>query len=72
MQKVERFAQRHKISLEAAKAEVARRQAAMMPDEEKIKSANYIIDNSGSPEETARQVDQVFGELKRLAAEEAK
>lgn len=70
MQKVERFAQRHNISLDAAKAEVARRQAAMMPDEEKIKSADYVIDNSGAPEETARQVDALYAELKRLAAAE--
>jgi dephospho-CoA kinase len=72
MQKVERFAKRHNISLEAAKIEVARRQAAMMPDEEKIKAANYVIDNSGTPEETARQVETIYAELKRLAAETAK
>ncbi len=71
MQKVERFAQRHNISLEAAKAEVARRQAAMMPDEEKIKSADYVIDNSGAPEATARQVDTIYAELRKLAAEKA-
>ena len=72
LQKVERFAKRHNISLDAAKAEVARRQAAMMPDEEKIKAADYVIDNSGAPEETTRQVDAIYGELKRLAAEKAK
>ncbi|HEV2022502.1 MAG TPA: dephospho-CoA kinase [Terriglobales bacterium] len=72
LQKVERFAKRHTISLEAAKVEVARRQAAMMPDEEKIKAANYVIDNSGTPEEAARQVDAIYAELKRLAAETAK
>ena len=72
MQKVERFAKRHNISLDAAKAEVARRQAAMMPDEEKVKAANYVIDNSGAPEETACQVDAVYGELQRRAAETRK
>jgi dephospho-CoA kinase len=72
MQKVERFAKRHDIALEAAKVEVARRQAAMMPDEEKVKAANYVIDNSGALEETARQVDAIYGELKRLAAEPKK
>lgn len=71
LQKVERFAKRHNISLDAAKVEVARRQAAMMPDEEKIKSANYVIDNSGAPEETARQVDKIYAELRTLAAEKA-
>jgi len=72
MQKVERFAKRHSISLDAAKVEVARRQAAMMPDEEKIKSADYVIDNSGAPEETARQVDKIYAELRKLAAEKEK
>jgi dephospho-CoA kinase len=72
MQKVERFAKRHNISLDAAKVEVARRQAAMMPDEEKIQSADYVIDNSGAPEETARQVDKIYAELRKLAAEKGK
>ena len=72
LQKVERFAKRHNISLDAAKVEVARRQAAMMPDEEKVKSADYVIDNSGAPEDAARQVDTIYAELKRLAAEPAK
>jgi dephospho-CoA kinase len=72
MQKVERFAKRHSVSLEAAKIEVARRQAAMMPDEEKIKSADYLIDNSGAPEKTALQVDKIYAELRTLAAEKPK
>lgn len=71
-QKVERFAKRHNISLDAAQVEVARRQAAMMPDEEKVQSANYVIDNSGAPEATARQVDAIYAELQKLAAEKAK
>lgn len=72
MQKVERFAKRHNISLDAAKVEVARRQAAMMPDEEKIKSADYVIDNSGAPEDAARQVDKIYAELRKLALEKDK
>ena len=72
LQKVERFAKRHNISMEAAKVEVARRQAAMMPDEEKVKSADYLIDNSGAQEETARQVDRIYAELRTLAAEKPK
>ena len=71
-QKVERFAKRHNISLEAAKIEVARRQAAMMPDQEKINSADYVIDNSGPPEESALQVDRIYAELRTLAAEKVK
>jgi dephospho-CoA kinase len=72
MQKVERFAKRHNVSLDAAKAEVARRQAAMMPDEEKIKAADYVIDNSGAPEQTAQQVGRIYGELRALALEKDK
>ena len=72
LQKVERFAKRHSISLDAAKVEVARRQAAMMPDEEKIKSADYVIDNSGAPEEAARQVEKIYAELRTLATEKPK
>ena len=33
--------------------------AAQLPDEEKIKAADYVIDNSGSLEETNRQVREI-------------
>ena len=46
-QRVTRFAARQKIDLEAARKEVMRRMAAQLPDEEKIKAADYVIDNSG-------------------------
>jgi dephospho-CoA kinase len=67
-QKVARFAVRQGITEEAARAEVARRQKAQRPDEEKVRAADYVIDNSGPPAETERQVDEVFAELKRSAA----
>lgn len=41
---------------------------AQMPAEDKIKFAHYVIDTSGSLEETRRQVARVFAELKRAAA----
>ena len=63
-QRVERFAQRQKISEDSARAEVARRMAAQIPDEEKIKSADFVIDNSGSLEATEAQVRQVFARLR--------
>ena len=47
-QKIERYAQRAKISLDEARAEVLRRSAAQFSDEEKVRFADYIIDNSGS------------------------
>jgi len=66
-QKAARFAERQGITHEAARQEVERRQAAQRSDEDKIRAADYVIDNSGSRAETERQVDQVFRELMQLA-----
>lgn len=66
-QRIGRFAVRQGISEDAARVEVARRQAAQHSDEEKIRAADYVIDNSGSLQETDRQVDLVYQELKQLA-----
>ncbi len=66
-QKAARFAERQGITDEGARQEVERRQAAQRSDEEKIRAADYVIDNSGSRAETERQVEQVFRELKQLA-----
>src|SRR5258707_6892137 len=55
-QRIQRFARRLGISEDAARAEVARRMAAQMPDEEKIKAADFVIDNSGSLDATEQQV----------------
>jgi dephospho-CoA kinase len=63
-QRVQRFARRLGISENAARAEVARRMAAQIPDEEKIKAADFVIDNSGSLDATQQQVEQVFGKLR--------
>ncbi len=65
-QKVQRFAQRSKLSLEAARAEVERRSAAQFSDEGKARRADYVIDNSGSAEDAERQVEQIWRELQRL------
>ena len=64
-QKVERYARRAKTSLDEARAEVVRRSAAQMPDEEKAKRGDYVIDNSGSIDDTARQVDAMWAELRK-------
>jgi dephospho-CoA kinase len=63
-QRIERFAQRLGISHEAARAEVARRMAAQIPEEEKIKAADFVIDNSGALESTQEQVRKVFAALR--------
>jgi dephospho-CoA kinase len=67
-QRAERWAARTKVSLEAARLEVARRMAAQLPDEEKIKAADYVVDNSGSLDETRAKVGMLYPKL-RAAAE---
>ncbi|MFZ3341904.1 MAG: dephospho-CoA kinase [Terriglobales bacterium] len=62
-QRIERLARRLGISEDAARAEVARRMAAQIADEEKIKAADFLIDNSGALEATERQVREVFAAL---------
>ncbi len=62
-QRFSRFAARQKIDLETARKEVVRRMAAQLPDEEKIKAAHYVIDNSGSLEKTREEVRQVWEKL---------
>src|SRR5437660_7120814 len=63
-QKVARFAQRTGMDEAAARAEVERRSKAQWPDEEKVKRADYLIDNSGPLKETDAQVQKVFTELR--------
>jgi dephospho-CoA kinase len=62
-QRAARFAARHKIDLDAARKEVSRRMAAQLPDQEKIKAAHYVIDNSGTLDRTHEQVRQVWQHL---------
>jgi dephospho-CoA kinase len=62
-QRAARFAARQKIDLEMAQKEVARRMAAQLPDKEKIKAADYVIDNSGTLENTREQVRAVWERL---------
>jgi dephospho-CoA kinase len=68
-QRVARFAARQKIGLEAARKEVVRRMAAQLPDEEKIKAADYVVHNSGSLDQTREQVRQVWEKLRAEAAQ---
>jgi dephospho-CoA kinase len=66
-QRFQRWAELRKVGLEAAAGEVARRMAAQLPDEEKVKFSDYVIDNSGSLDNTQKQVTQVYQELRRQA-----
>lgn len=67
-QRVSRFAARQKISLEAARKEVTRRMAAQLPDAEKVKAADFVIDNSGSLDQTREQVRKAWQLLRAEAA----
>jgi dephospho-CoA kinase len=66
-QRAQRFAQRTGMSLEAAQAEVTRRMDSQLPDAEKIKVSDYVIDSSGTLELVEAQVDLLWRELIRLA-----
>ena len=67
-QKVERFAARTGVSPEFAAVEVATRMAAQMPEEAKAALANHVIDNSGTLEQLAVRVAEIWQELARAAA----
>jgi dephospho-CoA kinase len=63
-QRIARFAARQKMELDDARKEVERRMAAQLPEAEKIKAADYVIDNSGSLDQTREQVRQVWEKLR--------
>jgi dephospho-CoA kinase len=62
-QRIERWEKRLNVDADAARREVTRRMMAQAPDEAKIQAADYVIDNSGTVEETKKQVQQVFDSL---------
>jgi len=66
-QKITRFAERTGRNEADARAEVERRTKAQISDEEKARRADFVIDNSGSVEETRHQVQRIYAELKVLA-----
>jgi len=63
-QRIERWAKRLHVDQEIARREVTRRMAAQFSDEEKVKSAGYVIDNSGALDETNRRVRDVYRALR--------
>jgi dephospho-CoA kinase len=65
--KIQRYARRAGVSLEAARAEVERRSAAQFSDEEKARHANYVIENSGTIEHASQQVDAIWAELQKAS-----
>jgi dephospho-CoA kinase len=67
-QRIERWMRRIKVDQETARGEVARRMSAQLPDAEKIKRADYVIDNSGPLDQTERQVRSIYARLSEEAA----
>ena len=61
---LERLMKRNGLTREEAE----RRVAAQMPQEEKMRHANFLIDTSGGFDDTRRQVEQVYAKLRELAA----
>jgi len=62
--KIRRFAQRVGITFEAARADVERRMRAQWSDEAKAARADFTVDNSGPLEDTERQVERVWQQLR--------
>src|SRR5580698_10352095 len=69
-QRVVRFAARHRLAIDVARKEVERRMAAQLPEAEKIKAADYVIDNSSSLDHTRNQVQKIWEQLRREAMTE--
>lgn len=78
-QKIDRFVRRvvasGRGSLEAdaavAEKEAEKRIAAQLSDEDKIKVADFVIDNSGSLEHTEEQVSKVMQELQAMVVQQS-
>ena len=62
---LERLMRRNSLS----RAEAERRIAAQMPQEEKLRYADFSIDTSGSFEETRARTEEVYTALRRIADE---
>jgi dephospho-CoA kinase len=71
-QKVARYAARAGIAEAEARAEVERRSKAQWSDEEKARLADYVIDNSGALDQTRRQVERIYTELRAAAPSTAR
>jgi dephospho-CoA kinase len=69
-QRIERWENRLHVDSETARREVTRRMMAQAPDEAKIQAADFVIDNSGSIEDTRKQVQKIHEAL--LTQAEAK
>lgn len=64
---LERLMRRDNLSREDAE----RRVAAQMPQAEKVRHADFLIDTSGTHDETRAQAAEVYGRLRELASRRA-
>ena len=64
--KIQRYARRANVSMEAARAEVQQRSAAQFSDGEKVRHADYVVENSGTIEHASRQVDAIWADLHKV------
>jgi len=62
-QQIERLKRRDGVNQEQARGILS----SQMPLEEKLKVADFVIQNKGSIEETKRRAKEIFRELKRIA-----
>ena len=62
-QRIERWERRLKVDAETARREVTRRMMAQAPDEAKIQAADFVVDNSGSVDDTRKQVKKIHEAL---------
>jgi dephospho-CoA kinase len=65
--KLAHFMHRTGASLEEARAEVGRRMAVQLPDEAKVKMADYVVENSDDLTHAEQQVERIWKELVRLS-----
>jgi dephospho-CoA kinase len=65
---IERLVERDGISI----GEAAHMLKAQLPIDEKLAYADFVVNNEGSMEETKRQVEEIWLELKRLQGEKAR
>ena len=65
--KIANYAKRMDLPLQVARREIERRGAAQFTDEEKVRHADYVIDNSGTFEDAERQVEEIWRELHSLS-----
>lgn len=69
-QRAARLANKLGLDLEAARKEVVRRMAAQLPEDEKIKAADFVIDNSGSMDHLQHQVAEVYRQLTQAVSDQ--